>query len=429
MRRRDWAATAGTVLAVVLLGASTASSAHPAKPCHGHNCPSPSPSPTSSTSSTSTDTASPTPTTTTSSTVSTVGGYALNNSQDTPLLGDTAAYQYVVIQDYMYADIPQIKASNPNTKVLAYENAAITEGPNSCQYDSHMSAGVSYCYADTNHPEWFLLNSSGQRIVYADYPSYYAMDIGNTAYQTAWLNGMVTQDKRDGFDGVWLDDVNTHPSHGIDGTVQKYTDSQYGSAMVNFVAAVAPGLRSNGLLSDANIGVDPWNSAQMSLATSMAPYLSLVNREFLVRWNDGALFSDALWDSTMSFMDAFNATGTPITAICYGELSETQVMRYFRATFLLGWNGEAGSAVFYRPSTSVDPWSSEWTVDIGSPVSARYAVGVGWRRDFAGGTVVIDPSSTADQTFDLGGTYTMPDGSSVTAVTLSPTTALVLTAA
>ena len=426
MRRRDWAATAGTVLAVVLLGASTASSAHPAKPCHGHNCPSPSPSPTSSTSSTSTDTASPTPTTTTSSTVSTVGGYALNNSQDTPLLGDTAAYQYVVIQYYMYADIPQIKASNPNTKVLAYENAAITEGPNSCQYDSHMSAGVSYCYADTNHPEWFLLNSSGQRIVYADYPSYYAMDIGNTAYQTAWLKDIVAQDKRDGFDGVWLDDVNTHPGHGIDGTVQKYTDSQYGSAMVNFIAAVAPGLRSNGLLADANVGVDPWNSPQMSLATSMAPHLSLVNREFLVRWNSGALFSDALWDSTMSFMDAFNATGTPITAICYGELSETQVMRYFRATFLLGWNGKAGSAIFYRPSTSVDPWSSEWTVDIGSPVSARYAVGVGWRRDFAGGTVVIDPSSTASQTFDLGGTYKMPDGSSVTSVTLSPTTALVL---
>jgi Hypothetical glycosyl hydrolase family 15 len=356
----------------------------------------------------------------------TVGGYALNNTQDTPLLGNTAGYQSVVLQDYMYADIARIKATNPNTKVMAYENAAITQGPNSCQYDKHMAAGVSYCYANAYHPEWFLLDRSGHRVVYADYPSYFAMDIGNPAYQSAWLKAVVSQDKRDGFDAVWLDDVNTHPGHGLDGTLQKYSDNQYGNAMARFIAAVAPGLRANGLLVDANVGVDPWNGAEMSKARAMAPYLSALNREFLVRWSSGPLFSDGLWRSTLDFMDTINATGTPITAICYGELSDTRAMRYFRATFLLGWSGLAGSAIFYRPTENTDPWSPEWTTDIGSPTDARYPVGTGWRRDFTGGTVVVDPSSRASQTFALGGKYIMPDGSAVTTVKLSPTTALVL---
>jgi hypothetical protein len=359
-------------------------------------------------------------------TAPTVGGYALNNTQDISLLGNTAGYQSVVIQDYMYADIARIKAANPNTKVMAYENAAISQGPNSCQYDMHTAAGVSYCYANADHPEWFLLSRSGRRAVYADYPSYFAMDIGNPEYQSAWLKAVVSQEKRDGFDGVWLDDVNTHPGHGLDGTLQKYSDDQYGNAMVSFIAAVAPGLRANGLLVDANVGVDPWNGAEMSKARAMAPYLSALNREFLVRWGSGPLFSDGLWRSTLDFMDAINATGTPITAICYGELSDTRAMRYFRATFLLGWSGLAGSAIFYRPSENTDPWSPDWTTDIGSPTNARYAVGAGWRRDFTGGTVVVDPSSKASQTFALGGKYIMPDGSAVTTVKLSPTTALVL---
>ncbi|HEY4869400.1 MAG TPA: hypothetical protein VII79_05275, partial [Candidatus Dormibacteraeota bacterium] len=98
-----------------------------------------------------------------------------------------------------------------------------------------------------------------------------------------------------------------------------------------------------------------------------------------------------------------------------------------RASFLLAWSGRTGSALFYRPDPDlVDPYAAEWTNDVGTPAGNRYAVGAGWRRQFTGGTVIVNPSAGASQTFALGGTYRMPDGSSASSITLGPTSALVL---
>ena len=73
-----------------------------------------------------------------------------------------------------------------------------------------------------------------------------------------------------------------------------------------------------------------------------------------------------------------------------------------------------------------DPWSAEWAAGIGQPAGGRYQVGAGWRRDFTGGTVLVNPSPSATQTFALGGSYLTPGGSSVTSATLPPVTALLL---
>ena len=62
----------------------------------------------------------------------------------------------------------------------------------------------------------------------------------------------------------------------------------------------------------------------------------------------------------------------------------------------------------------------------GQLVGGKYRVGVGWRRDFAAGTVIINPSGSESQTFALGGAYTTADGSTVSTVTLGPAQALVL---
>jgi hypothetical protein len=100
-------------------------------------------------------------------------------------------------------------------------------------------------------------------------------------------------------------------------------------------------------------------------------------------------------------------------------------MRYGRASFLLAWNGTSG-AYFFNPQTAADPWQEAWTADVGHPVAARYRVGAGWRRDYSGGTVLLDPSASHPQTFDLGRPYRIPGGAIVQTVTLAPTTALIL---
>jgi hypothetical protein len=356
---------------------------------------------------------------------STVGQIAFGNGQDA-YLGHTAGSRYVEINDYEYGRVGAIRAADSTTKVLVYQEAQ-TEGPGSCQYDAHPSWGISYCYADANHPEWFLLTNSGQRAQYTD-NGYYMMDIGSVTYQQAFAANVIATARRDGFDGVELDDVNLSPAHGTDGTLAKYTDAQYAAATVSFVAAVSRDISAAGLVISANVGnSNPWDSTALAESQQIAANLSVYNHEFWLRWQEGTpLMTGAEWLASIHMEEVIQASGAAFTALTYGSLNDVQAMRYVRGSFLLGWNGQSGSALIYRPDPEVvDSYSPEWTIDVGTPTGDRYAVGAGWRRQFTGGTVVVNPSG-GSQTFDLGGAYRMPDGSLVSSVTLGPASALVL---
>lgn len=357
---------------------------------------------------------------------STVAQIAFGNGQDA-YLGHTAGSVYVEINDYEYGRVGGIHAADSSTKVLVYAEAQ-TEGARSCQWDAHPSWGISYCFADANHPEWFLLDRNGQRAQYTD-NGYYEMDLGSATYQQAWATNEIALARRDGFDGVDIDDVNLSPGHGTDGTLAKYSDSQYEAAAQSFIAAVSADLRAAGLVVSANVGnANPWDANALAESLQMAANLSVYNHEFWLRWQEGTpLMNGAEWLASIQMEEAIESTGAAFTALTYGSIDDVTAMRYVRASFLLGWNGRAGSALIYRPDPDVvDPYSPEWTTNVGTPVGGRYAVGVGWRRDFSGGTVLVNPSGGDSQTFDLGGSYRMPDGSIVTTVTLGPTAGLVL---
>lgn len=357
---------------------------------------------------------------------STVAQIAFGNGQDA-YLGHTGGSLYVEINDYEYGRVGAIHGANSSTKVLVYAEAQ-TEGPSSCQYDTHPSWGISYCFANANHPEWFLLDRNGQRVQYTD-NGYYEMDLGSTTYQQAWAANEIALARRDGFNGVDMDDVNLAPAHGTDGALAKYSDAQYEATVQAFVAVVSRELRAAGLTVSANVGnADPWDGNALAESEQMASNLSIYNHEFWLRWQEGTpLMNGAEWLASIHMQESIEATGTAFTALTYGSINDVTAMRYARASFLLGWNGRAGSALIYRPDPDVvDPYSPDWTTNVGTPSGARFAVGVGWRRDFSGGTVLVNPSGSASQTFELGGTYRMPDGSVVSAVTLGPTSGLVL---
>ena len=110
-----------------------------------------------------------------------------------------------------------------------------------------------------------------------------------------------------------------------------------------------------------------------------------------------------------------------------GDATETGKMMYGKASFLLTWNGKGGGFFWQMNDTSSRPLEPRLDDHIGTPTAARYQVGVGWRRDYSGGTVLVNPSPTTAQTFNLGASYNTPSGTSVTTVTLQPTTAMILT--
>ena len=129
----------------------------------------------------------------------------------------------------------------------------------------------------------------------------------------------------------------------------------------------------------------------------------------------------------MELAEDIQAAGADFHAITYGQVDDVAAQRYARATFLLAWDGGAGSAQSYR-TPSDRSWTSDWTTDVGVPTSGRYEVGQGWRRDFSGGTVVINARPSGNQTFKLGGSFRNADGSCVNSVSLGGTRALVMPA-
>jgi hypothetical protein len=345
-------------------------------------------------------------------------------------LGDTTRDKYVILNANMYASVSSIKAASSYTKVIEYKNVAGTNSD--CQYDAHRSSGVSYCYALQNHPEWFLKDASGKPFPFCDYTYLYWMDIGNAAYQQQWVNDVIAAAKADGVDGIFLDDVNTHPGHCMDNNgLLRYTDAQYGQAMVNFMAAVGPALKAAGLIVVSNVSADPWNTTQENYALQIAPYTNAYFREFFMHWNSStnAVFTDVNWDSSMSQMENTSKLTSFIGNTYSNIATDTATAVYGRASFLLGWNGDSGSAYQFHADCQCDSYSNAWAQDLGTPTNARYQVGSAWRREFTGGTAIVNPSSTQTATISLGGSYLNASGASVTTVTLAPASAAILTKA
>ncbi|MBJ7608054.1 MAG: hypothetical protein JF887_01295 [Candidatus Dormibacteraeota bacterium] len=358
--------------------------------------------------------------------VRTLAEEALGQGQDA-YLGDTSRYAYVALNDYEFGRVPAIHAAQPMTKVIAYAETQ-TEGSSSCTDDRHPSWGVSFCYANQYHPEWFLLTASGQRARYHD-NGFYMMDMGSSSYQHAWVHNEIATVKRDGFDGVLMDDVNLSPGHGVSGTLAKYTDSQYRAAVQAFVATVGPTLKAAGLIVSANVGAsNPWDGAALAESERLARSLSIYNHEFWMRYQAGTgLFTADAWLTSIRMQEGIEATGTAWTAVMYGDALDTAAMRYARASFLLAWNGSAASALTYRPDPDlVDPFNENWATSLGTPTGPRYQQGIGWTRQFTHGQVVVNPSAGRSQTFTLGSAHRTPDGSVVTSVTLGPGSGLVL---
>ena len=347
--------------------------------------------------------------------------------------GDFAAaaqpgrYQYVVLNAWDYPDIPILKRANPDIRVLVYKDMSSTRR-SACQGgqdQAWLPSGVGYCWAAQNRPGWFVADQNGDRIEWRGYPGHWWMDVGNPDYQQQWLANVLPELQAKGWDGVYVDNAIIDPSYYLHAgqTIPKYPNQPaYQAATDSFLAAVAPQVRAVGMLVIPNLGggFDP------AVYGRWAGYASGVNREWWGRYaTSGRPLLGWDWNRMMNEFAAVAAEGKIFLAISYGSRDDTSFERYARASFLLGWDGEG--ALLYRTSQGTDPWSPDWTIDIGTPTGARYRVGAAWRRDFTGGTVVVDPS-TKTVTVKLGAQYRTQDGKVITTITLPSGTGAVLRA-
>lgn len=299
-------------------------------------------------------------------------------------------------------------------------------------------SGVPYSVASSNG--WLLTSSSGTPLRNVNYPDNYIGDVGNAAYQAEWARRVGDYLASVGADGVYIDDVIADISTMTGGAFpSRYPNQQaWENAMASFVASIGSTLRGRGLyvLVNANKFIaGNLGSNDGSLVAEwwrrLAPSVSGLMTEYFVQnqANSAQLRSTGTewynqWPGWQGLVAVAQNAGVDFFGLSYATSAATRELRYAKGSFLLDWDGGGGALII--ESGNSDPWSSEWTGDIGQPSGAKYQVGVGWRRNFSGGTVVVNPSPSASQTFALGGSYQMPDGSTVTTVTLAATSALVL---
>jgi hypothetical protein len=379
---------------------------------------------------------------------STLGLLAYDTGQPTAL-GNTSRYKYVVVQENQFGVIPTIKRMNPDTKVLAYMNTSADSRTNCSTHsdEPHLqgaSFGINYCWVNRYHPDWFLKDRSGNRLHFADYSFAMQLDPGNQAFADAWAAGVYANAKKDGFDGIWIDDLNIDPGHGLNGRFAKYTDEQFGAASERWGSRVGDYLRSHGMIVIANVGMQPWISYRLADTLAMAKHLTAVNREHFVRYGDicgpfGERFNNTATNGTPPLSSMFDYTnklqaqGTRFTGVDYGYSNSTsedvKTMTYGRALFLLSWNGSSGSAYFFRKCGVEDTAASAWTANLGLPTGSVQTGANGiLTRKFQHGMVVLNPNrgGAAAKVAVPSGLHTMsgvtPDGG----VYVAPQTAAIL---
>jgi hypothetical protein len=304
--------------------------------------------------------------------------------------------------------------------------------------NTRWNTGVPYEVA--RRRGWLLEDRAGDLLVNRNYPSNYVADVGDPAYQRAWLDRVSRILRRDGDAGVFLDDVlvDLAPLAGTEAA--KYpTARQWATAQLSFVRTVGDGLRAEGyyVLVNASAYVPGSQAANDGSGTiawwrRLAPHVSGLADEYYQETSNGSntlrTYGPAWyqgWTGWQRLMATTQSLGKDFFGLTYGPADDARRMSYARASFLLDWDGGRGAFV-YQPTDRRDPWNGAWTRDIGRPEAPKRRVGVAWLRTYSRGIALVNPDPSRSQRVELGRSYLAPDGRSASQLTLGPTTGLVL---
>jgi hypothetical protein len=164
-------------------------------------------------------------------------------------------YQIMVMDGRDYADVAQLKAANPNLKILLYQAIMFTDS-NDYSYMPTTEGCTAYSDDIANHPSWILHDQNGNPVIAPNTTDLYATDVGNPGYQQMCASNAAAMAKRYGFDGVFFDVVDGDLSYtlrpGI--SVPEYpTPASWQTAMGSALSYLGPALRAQGLMVFGNV--------------------------------------------------------------------------------------------------------------------------------------------------------------------------------
>jgi hypothetical protein len=341
--------------------------------------------------------------------------------------GSSAEYtphreSYVILQCWETGRLHELKAADPNLRVLVYKDLAFSGPGNGA--DATSASGVG---AEEVPESWFLKNTSGQKFTSWSYDWLWAMDVGAVAYQQRWYENVIGELEANGWDGVFIDDANASMKYAYEpAQVAKYpTDATYGAAMESAIAYIGPRIQARGKLAVANFA--QWVETPQTYDRWLG-FLSGGLDEMFVKWGRGAgegYRPTYQWERQVAEAEYAAAAGKIFIGFTQGAAGETQAARYGYASLLLG--GDASASYAFTPNYTEETWLPEYEYEIGNAAGAATVDPNGvHRRPFEGGLVLVNPTESA-QSVNFGGTYSGSGLAGATGATMPAHSALVLT--
>jgi putative glycosyl hydrolase-like family 15 (GHL15) protein len=359
------------------------------------------------------------------------------NSTPTPdamLTTEAKRRGHIVLNAWEGALIPKLKQANPAIQVFVYKDLSSTRSY-ACRNgvdDVAIPTGIGYCYAQRNHPEWFLLDPSGRRFEYSGYAGHWQMDVGNTAYQQMWADNVIASSKKAGFDGVFMDNAlfpcdayhegicpNEYPTTAA---FQNAYKAMFANTRNKFTAA---GLRTVANLSNARLYDGAWDAYSQYLDGGFDEWwLTFDNNNLLSEYPQG-------WSRQVAEIATNQARGKLTWVQPHFTSATDQPFRYALASYLMAAGDgssitEMGTTDGYGDPT---PWHPEYDWNLGTTTGPYRSVATNvFRRDFTCGTAVVNANRTATAlvTVPLGARYTDHRSVTVTSVALPGTSGSVL---
>jgi hypothetical protein len=345
-----------------------------------------------------------------------------------PFPGRIADFHYVILNAWDWRRVAAIKKRSPDTKVLVYKNMTSTrrDAVQNGRDQSLLPTGVGYAYAEQHHPRWFLRDMQGRLVSWTSAPDAWQMDIGNRGYERLWRRNVARELRAHRWDGVFVDGATADPQTpwALNGRVfARYpTALSYQRATTRFFRRVAPAIRRRGRLFVANV-----NDGAFDVWRSWLGYASGTSREWWTKAQTGrsaGLIGGAEWGAQLRQLRTAEALHKIFIAITYGPADDARSITYARASFLLAASSPT-SALAYSSECGTPAWTPKAAAHLGAARGPATRVGPVWRRDFAGGVALVNPSSVPVPVV-LGGSFRQPNGSLVSSVVIAPVTGVLL---
>jgi hypothetical protein len=334
-----------------------------------------------------------------------------------------ATSHYVGTEKQLVPVTEALRAMNPNFLVLHYHLSMWQSAPSTTfilPYSTCM-AGVPVCwtndYPTVNGSEgWFWHNASNQRVA-SSADQKLLMNVSVAGFQQYWEQSLESQVSAGEYDGIFFDSASPALLQGECAGSGSMQDARLGGTSVK--STVFPELGNVTWIAAWQTWIKKLNDDLAAKGIPLIPNTSA----FTTTWDTtdygltagifdegfaGTGFAMADWiASTNELLKLAAADKIMILQNYLKTTSDVPTRMYYLGNYLLVKGRHA--YVEYFASGPLE-WYPEWKIDLGAPATgpatdvSKLLQGGVYRRDFARGSVLVNPSGVA-VTVALGGTY------------------------